>query len=639
MAKKILFPCILFLLLAAAAGPDVVLAGVDPYASPTPQPTGRITAPVISGINPDAVLSEGSLGKAHPSDSFSQVGFSLPVLMDPPPFVALEPTSSDQESRDHIHGRDYSDVNCGPTALAYALNILDPVGKTPEITTTQLGNFLSARGLMYDWGTGVEELTFAARELGYSGSYFFRDWSFEKLADVLRQAKPVVVSLGTNGLEQPGHFVTLTGISEDGDWIKYYDSARGESIMSREDFLELWQQQGSAGIIPQKNISTTVMDPMLPWMGIFSAISALALTLNQSTNLKESRVFSALKKQLANPRRKGIGAGPLPPIAPVEIQVPRYEEKTVYRGIKTVEVEVPVYVTRKVKVGIRGIKKKVPQYETQRMQVGVDTVTKQVPIYTTKKVKTGTRLVDKKIQVTRYKTVKELVWKKTTQRVPVYRYIGAKRFLVGYKNQVRWKRVSSNKQVPYKTTKTISIEVPIYKDVKVISGYKAVTEKVPRFEQKQVLIGYKTIHETIPAFEERQVQIGTKIVTREMPQYETVRVPVLDGTSPNKNPGDEETRQTSPPTGLSQEVWDSLSEVNQKKIKSDQSNNLTQYEDKWWIKALVNLKTGIVDPINRFIENPDEALKSVNLDNLPKIMSLSASSAWDINVLNRKDHY
>ncbi len=96
--------------------------------------------------------------------------------------------------------------------------------------------------------------------------------------------------------------------------------------------------------------------------------------------------------------------------------------------------------------------------------------------------------------------------------------------MVGYKNQVRWKRVPITKQVPYKSTKTISVEVPIYKEVKVISGYKAVTENVPRFEQKQVLAGYKTITETIPVFEDRQVQVGTKIVTREMPQYETVRV-------------------------------------------------------------------------------------------------------------------
>ncbi len=228
MAKKILFPCILFLLLAAAAGPDLVFAGVDPLASPTPQPTGWITAPVISGINPDVVLSEGNVGETHPSDSFSPVDISLPVLLDSPPFVALEPHTSEQVIVDNTPARDFSDVNCGPSALAHALYMLNPAEKIPETTLNQLSSFLAARGLMYDWGTGIEELTFAAREIGFKGSYFFQDWSFEKLAEVLRQAKPVVVSLGTNGSEQPGHFVTLTGISADGDWINIYDPAHGE---------------------------------------------------------------------------------------------------------------------------------------------------------------------------------------------------------------------------------------------------------------------------------------------------------------------------------------------------------------------------------------------------------------------------
>ena len=314
MAKKILIPCILFLLLAAAAGPDVVFAGMDPLASPTPQPTQRITAPVISGINPDVVLSEGNVGETHPSGSFSPVDISLPVFMGSPAFVALEPQTPEQAIAVNNPGRDFSDVNCGPSALAHALDLLDPAEIISETTLNQLSSFLAARGLMYDWGTGLEELTYAAREFGFKGSYFFQDWRFEKLAEVLGQAKPVVVSLGTNGAEQPGHFVTLTGISADGDWITIYDPAGGESVLSRKEFLSLWRMQGSSGMIPQKNSSTAAMDPMLPWMGIFSAISALALTLNQAADLRESRVFSRLRKQLANPRRKGIGAGPLPPL-------------------------------------------------------------------------------------------------------------------------------------------------------------------------------------------------------------------------------------------------------------------------------------------------------------------------------------
>ena len=92
--KKILFPCILFLLLAAAAGPQVVSAGVDPLASPTPRPTERTTAPVISGVNPDAVLSEGNQRDGLPSDSFDPAGILLPNLVDFPLYVDLKSLSA-----------------------------------------------------------------------------------------------------------------------------------------------------------------------------------------------------------------------------------------------------------------------------------------------------------------------------------------------------------------------------------------------------------------------------------------------------------------------------------------------------------------------------------------------------------------
>ena len=70
MIKRISLLALLVLLMVAAADPSVVSAGVDSYASPTPRPTERITAPGISGVNPDVVLSEGNQGESHPSDIF-----------------------------------------------------------------------------------------------------------------------------------------------------------------------------------------------------------------------------------------------------------------------------------------------------------------------------------------------------------------------------------------------------------------------------------------------------------------------------------------------------------------------------------------------------------------------------------------
>ena len=524
MVKKILFLCLFLCLLAAASGTQAVSAGVDPLASPTPRTTERITAPVISGVNPEVVLSEGNLEDSLPSGSFVPVEISFPVSIGPPLFVQLDPQSDTADISTLNISQNTNDINCGPAALAQALEILEPEDKNLPPTTNQLGNFMSTRGLLYDWGTGVEELAFTARKFGYEGSIPFQDWGFDKLAEILRLGRPVVVSLGSNGAEKPGHFITLTGMSGDGKWITYMDSISGEAIISREEFQSLWKLQGNAGMIPQKKTAMNLTDPMLPWMGLFGVISALALTLNQSTGWGESRAFSLLRKQLSNPRRKGIGGGPLPPKEPEVIRIPRYERKTVYRGIKTVEVEVPVYETRKVKVGIREINNKVPQYETRRVKVGVENVSKRVPIYTNKKIKTGTKLMKKEIPVTRYKTKTEMIWKKYSRRVPIYKTFGTKRFVIGYKNEVRWKRVPNTKKVPYRTTKTITVEVPVFTEKRIISGYQGVTEKVPKYEQKKILVGHKIIQDTVPIFEERRVQTGTKTVTREMPQYETVRV-------------------------------------------------------------------------------------------------------------------
>jgi len=597
LIKKALFLSILLCLLAAAAGPKVVSAGVDSLASPTPRPTEWITAPVISGVNPDAVLSEGKLGDSHPSDSFVPLGISLPVLVDPPLYVDLKSQPATKANVLLDQSRNKNDVNCGPASLTQALQILDPEGITAPPTTRQLSEYMSTRGLMYDWGTGVEELAYTARKFGYDGSIPFKNWRLEQLTDYLRQGRPVVVSLGMNGADNPGHFVTLTGISEDGKWITCQDPVAGKSILSEKEFLSLWQLQGSAGMIPQKGSPAILADPMLPWMGLFGAISALALTMNQSGEWRESRVFSSLRKQLSNPQRKGIGGGPLPPWEQKVIRIPRYGTKTVYRGGNTMEEEVPVYETRKVKVGFRGIKKRVSLYETRRVQIGVESVEK---------------------------------------RVPVYRYRKSKKYVIRYKNEVRWKRVPVIKRVRYQTTKTISIQVPVYKKVRVISGYKIVSETVPKFEQRQVLAGHKIINETVPVFEERQVKVGTKEVTRKMPEYETARVPIIDENAPLKEANANDGDSSSPPTGFSAEIWNSLSAEDQMKIKLDQIEKSETIEEKWWHDVLRKLKAGIVDPIIALREHPKEILKNIDAKSLPKILGLSAKGSWDIDIFSQE---
>ena len=545
MTKKILFVGVLVWLLVAAAGPNVVSAEVDSLASPTPRPTEWITAPVISGMNPDAILSEGNQGETLPSGSLVPGSISLPVSMDSPAYVELESPSISQESSLEILAGDIENVNCGPAALVLAMELLNPDGKNSRPNNNIMSDFMSSRGIIYDWGTGVEELAYTAREFGYEGSFSFHGWRLEQLVEILKQGKPVVVPLGTNGENRPGHFVVLSNISEDGKWITCQDPRKGEIILSREEFLPLWKMQGSAGMIPKIESSSLSADPMVPWMGIFGAISALALTLNQSAGWKESRVFAGLRKQLDNPRRKGIGAGPLPPIKPDPALPPRFETITVFRGFETVEEEVPDYQTRKVKVGIQDVTKRIPQYETRRVQVGVKTISQRVPIYKTKRVRTGTRLAKREIPITRYKTIKKMVWKKFTSRVPDYRYIGSKRFVIGYKDETRWRRVQVAQKVPYQVSKPIHVQVPVYENKKVISGYRVADVTVPKFERKQILAGYKTINETVPIFEERQVQIGTKTVQRQMPVYDTVRVPIIDEKGDDEFPSHDQKLNTA----------------------------------------------------------------------------------------------
>jgi len=71
MINKLGLMAITLLCLGAVISPPLVSAERNPLASPAPQQLGRITAPEISGFNPEVDLSEGKQGDTHPSDIFS----------------------------------------------------------------------------------------------------------------------------------------------------------------------------------------------------------------------------------------------------------------------------------------------------------------------------------------------------------------------------------------------------------------------------------------------------------------------------------------------------------------------------------------------------------------------------------------
>jgi hypothetical protein len=656
MKKCLMVTAVLFLLMVAAAGPGAAAAGGDPLASPTPQPTERISAPEIIGINPVVVLSEGNQGETHPSDNFFRDAFPLAGLIDLPGYVELNPPSIPGREEGGItlavpqRSQAVESVNCGPAALGMALDYLVRVGEPPIPSTLELSAFLSARGLMYEWGTGVEELAFAARHFGFPGSYAFQGWTLEKLAAELGRGNPVLLALGENGAGQPGHFVTLTGVGPGGSWVRVNDPLKGEATYSAEEFLTLWGRQNSAGMVPLKNSLNPEADPLLPWMRIFSVLSLFGLMVSSRAASREPRVVAELRKKMAKPRRMGIGGGPMPPEGPVILNEPRYEYQTVYRGLKTIEQEVPVYETRRVKVGIRGIKKKIPLYESKKVQVGFDIVTKQVPVYKTIQVITGTKLVKEEIPVTHYYTKQVLEWKKINQKVPIYLWIGAKRYLDGYKTETRWVKVPVTKRIPFQTTKIITHQEPVYEEKKVISGYRTLTEKVPKYETKQVLVGYQTITESQPVFEEQRIQVGTKTVTRQVPDYQVVKVPILedgDGDSSSGNDGNQDdlrlfekqfgkSDKPCSPTGMSEGFWDFLSEGEQQKMVQGEEPPPAEKEDGWGALMLKTFLKNIVNPFLNFKEHPDEVLKGLDPGKLPKLLSLSAAASWDINILSQE---
>jgi hypothetical protein len=140
------------------------------------------------------------------------IAMPLPVDLNPEDIeLTSHPVTHPELDPIHVRLRrqDPSDVSCGIQALGMALEPLE--GGAPS--DTAMLEFLDSNGYLYDFGTGVEELALAAQAFGYEGSMAFHNWHIEDLRNELDSGHPVVIDLGANRSEQPGHFVTLTGIS------------------------------------------------------------------------------------------------------------------------------------------------------------------------------------------------------------------------------------------------------------------------------------------------------------------------------------------------------------------------------------------------------------------------------------------
>mgnify|MGYP006281624671 CR=1 FL=1 len=524
------------LLLAAAAVPADVRAEGEGPDEPAP-----VKPPPITGMNTGVRRSEGEEGEIDPSGPLRETGIEVPLWSEPPPYVEVSP-QTEEGSPPIIKSlavprryQDPGDVTCGAAALGMALEFASLGEGTSPPSTEVLVEDLRRRGLLYEGvGTGAEELAYLARNHGYRGSYAFQNWTLKQLAEQLAEGRPPVVALGANGEGQPGHFVTVTGVSEDGAWIRYNDPVWGEQAVSSAEFLRLWGQQGNRGMIALQAPLSAAADPMLPWMGLFGALSMMAVLVGRESTRKEVReTFQALRRKLSDPRRQGLGG--------------RLEDGG------AAPARIPVYDWKRVRVGWKMEPKEVPDYETRKVKVGTRTETRRRPRYVMKRVQVGTRTEKYKVKVTRYRTERYTKWVKDTYRVPVYRtrkYIkryrwkrvkktkwvrrgwryyrktyykwkrkpvyGRRRVRVGWRTKTRWKKVTRRRRVPYTAYETRTRQVPVYGMQRVQEGWKTETYEVPVYKERKVKVGTRTVYDRVPAYEWQKVQTGW----RDNPAYQ-----------------------------------------------------------------------------------------------------------------------
>lgn len=352
------------------------------------------------------------------------------------------------------------EVTCGAYALAMALSGLPGAPPSAEAILEHL----RAQGWLYEFGTGVEELAATAAHFGYAGTLPFHDGSLDELQAELAAGRPVVVALGVNG---EGHFVTLTGISEDGAWVSYHDPAQGELVLSVGEFLRLWSEQGYAGV--KVGLETQAAGQgsasLTPWLTLAAGLMAL---ISQTPLVR---------------RRRGIGGA----LAATESGTggpPPYPAPAGYRWVMGSE---PVYGWKQVTVTeVRQVPNIVKVWGVVREKRWVE----RVPVYRTVRVDRGSW---RWRRVVRYRTQRY----RTTERYRVARAYWTRRggrWVRGVRYEYRTRLVWKTRRVPYTTWERTWQP-------------KMVTEKR--------LVGYREVERSEPIYGWVEQQQGTKkVVTK-----------------------------------------------------------------------------------------------------------------------------
>jgi len=297
----------LFILVLPAAADEGCAPGIP--GCPLPPPQSR-------EVNAAPARADGSAVEVSTVGELAPVEITVHVLA--PAFVEPAPVGASFETLSvPIRYQNPEDVTCGVQALGMALDALP--GAAP--TSSAMVGLLQDNGMMYDFGTGVEELAYAAQSFGYKGSFAFHGASLDQLRAELAGGNPVVVGLGTE--TTAGHFATVTGISPDGQWVAYNDPTLGEEVLSSAEFTRLWGLQGNSGVAVANEPPAEAGDSgvLSLWVAFAAGLMALVSTtplakLRQGIGGRWTRVV-AMRPACRVPRnplrRQSRPRGPLLP--------------------------------------------------------------------------------------------------------------------------------------------------------------------------------------------------------------------------------------------------------------------------------------------------------------------------------------
>ncbi|NIS83423.1 MAG: SH3 domain-containing protein [Anaerolineales bacterium] len=441
-------------------------------------PDCPIDPPQSQEIEPDSGGGDDLVGEAAVPGVLTPVeSVPLPFFVEPAPFSPETERPPDFETLEvPVRYQNPSDVSCGIQALGMAMEGFD--GATP--TYNAILGFLQGERMMYEFGTGVEELAFAAQSFGYKGSQSFHGATLESLLKEITANRPVVVALGTDAGGQPGHFVTVTGFSSDGQWVAFNDPTRGKQVMRVEEFLRLWTLQGNSGVFVRQELSSSTTKDLLPLIATAAALMAAVSTTPQA--LKRKGIGGRLVEHDGVVNTGTEHYPPPPRFRWARRVVPKYGWKDF---LVTKTKEVPNMVRKRVKVGARVWYEKRQRYKTVQVDRG--------------------RWAYRK--VTRYRSVRYVRYYRRYRVRKRYHYRRGRRWYTGYRYEWRKKPVYGKRPVKY--TSWERYWKPKLVHTRIPDGYDFIRHEEPVYKTVVVQDGSKKIR--TQETERHWVQVGTQV--------------------------------------------------------------------------------------------------------------------------------